>query len=227
MYPKVIGEDAAPRTIKEPPAGTDGFGFGASTVQCEYFGIFLALRFGLLSLSITLSPIARYRGAREEKMEALGTMPKFYSTKKYDGFSTVFRQWSAEDTHCRFLHGYGVSINLCFEGELDTRNWVWDFGGFSRATSKIDDMSPKTWLNYMFDHTIVVAEDDPSIDTFLKMEADGIAQVRIVPAVGAERFAQYLYEKINPFVVAETNGRVRLCRVEFSEHDKNSAIYEP
>ncbi len=54
-------------------------------------------------------------------------MAKFQSTKLFDGFSTVFRQWKAEGTHCRFLHGYGVSFRVWFEGELDERNWVWDF----------------------------------------------------------------------------------------------------
>ena len=37
-------------------------------------------------------------------------MPKFQSTKVFDGFSCVFRQWKAEGTHCRFLHGYGSSV---------------------------------------------------------------------------------------------------------------------
>ena len=55
-------------------------------------------------------------------------MGKFQSTKVFDGFSTVFRQWKAEDTHCKFLHGYGVSFKVWFEGELDERNWVWVFG---------------------------------------------------------------------------------------------------
>jgi hypothetical protein len=27
-------------------------------------------------------------------------MAKFQSTKLFDGFSTVFRQWKAEGTHC-------------------------------------------------------------------------------------------------------------------------------
>ena len=39
-------------------------------------------------------------------------MGKFQSTKIFDGFSCVFRQWKAEETHCKYpLHGYGVSLN--------------------------------------------------------------------------------------------------------------------
>ena len=149
----------------------------------------------------------------------------FISTKVFDGFSCVFRQWKAEETHCRFLHGYGVSFKVWFKGELDERNWVWDFGGMKRAKTQIDGMSPKAWMDHMFDHTFIVAEDDPFLESFQKMEGAGVAQVRVVPATGAERFAQYIFEKINPFVQEETNGRVKVMKVEFREHGKNSAIY--
>ena len=154
-------------------------------------------------------------------------MEKFQATKVFDGFSTVFRQWRADGTHCQKLHGYGVSFKLWFEGELDERNWVWDFGGMKRAKGTIDGMSPKDWMDFMFDHTFLVAEDDPFKDSFLKMDGAGVAQVRIVPATGAERFAQFVYDKVNPFIETETEGRVKIIKVEFREHGKNSAIYVP
>ena len=154
-------------------------------------------------------------------------MGKFQSTKVFDGFSTVFRQWRADGTHCQKLHGYGVSFKLWFEGELDERNWVWDFGGMKRAKGTIDGMSPKDWMDYTFDHTFLVADDDPFRDSFLKMDEAGVAQVRIVPATGAERFAQYVYDKVGPFIETETEGRVKVVKVEFREHGKNSAIYVP
>ena len=151
----------------------------------------------------------------------------YKSTKLFDGFSCCFRQWKAETTHCRFLHGYGISFRVTFEGQLDHRNWVWDFGGMKRAKTKIDGKSPKEWMDYMFDHTIIVAADDPYINTFQQLDNAGIAQVRIVPATGAERFAQFIYDKLNPFISEETEGRVKISKVEFREHGKNSAIYEP
>jgi 6-pyruvoyltetrahydropterin/6-carboxytetrahydropterin synthase len=151
---------------------------------------------------------------------------KFQSTKIFDGFSTVFRQWKAEGTHCRFLHGYGVSFKVWFEGDLDERNWVWDFGGMKRAKGTIDGLNPKAWMDYMFDHTTIVAEDDPGIGGFKTMDQLGIIQLRIVPAVGAEQFAKFIFEKLDKFVKEETNNRVKIIRVEFKEHDRNSAIYE-
>jgi 6-pyruvoyltetrahydropterin/6-carboxytetrahydropterin synthase len=153
-------------------------------------------------------------------------MSKFQATKLFDGFSTVFRQWKAEGTHCRFLHGYGVSFRVWFEGELDERNWVWDFGGMKRAKCTIDGKNPKEWMDYMFDHTTIVATDDPGIGGFRTMNELGIIQLRELEAVGAEQFAKYVFEKLNTFVQEETSGRVSVVRVEFMEHAKNTAIYE-
>jgi 6-pyruvoyltetrahydropterin/6-carboxytetrahydropterin synthase len=153
-------------------------------------------------------------------------MEKFQSTKVFDGYSCVFRQWKAEGTHCKFLHGYGVSFKVWFEGDLDYRNWVWDFGGMKRAKGTIDGMNPKAWMDYMFDHTTIMAEDDSLLGTFKTLDATGAVQLRILPAVGAEKFAKYIYEKLNIFVQEETNGRVKVVQVEFREHEKNTAIYQ-
>ena len=152
-------------------------------------------------------------------------MGKFQSSKVFDGFSTVFRQWKATTTHCRFVHGYGISFKVYFEGELDERNWVWDFGGMKRAKTKIDGKSPKEWMDYMFDHTLVVAEDDPELLAFQQMDKAGVAQVRVIPATGAEKFAEYIYNKLNKFVKEETEDRVRVTKVKFMEHGKNAACY--
>jgi 6-pyruvoyltetrahydropterin/6-carboxytetrahydropterin synthase len=152
-------------------------------------------------------------------------MGKFQSSKVFDGFSTVFRQWKAEDTHCRFVHGYGISFKVYFEGELDHRNWVWDFGGMKRAKTLIDGKQPKAWMDYMFDHTMIIAEDDPEVKAFQQMDAVGVAQVRVIEATGAEKFAEYIYNKLNEFVKTETDNRVRVTKVKFMEHGKNAAYY--
>ena len=153
-------------------------------------------------------------------------MGKFQSTKVFDGFSCVFRQWRADGTHCKFLHGYGVSFQVWFEGDLDERNWVWDFGGMKRAKTQIDSMNPKAWMDYMFDHTMIIAEDDPFIESFKLMDQAGAAQIRILPAVGAEKFAEYVYNKLQEFVNIETEGRVKIVQVQFMENQRNSAIYK-
>ena len=152
-------------------------------------------------------------------------MGKFQSSKVFDGFSTVFRQWKAKETHCRFLHGYGISFKVYFEGELDEKNWVWDFGGMKRAKTRIDGLQPKKWMDYMFDHTVIIAEDDPELQAFVQMGKAGVAQIRVIPATGADKFAEYIYRNINEFVKTETDNRVRVTKVKFMEHGKNAAYY--
>ena len=153
-------------------------------------------------------------------------MNNFKSTKLFDGYSTCFRQWKAEGTHCKFLHGYAVSFRVWFEGQLDERNWVFDFGGMKRAKATIGGKSPKDFFTWLLDHTTVIAEDDPYLENFKKMHEDGIIQLRILPSVGCERFAEYLHRVINNFLQEETEGRVKAVRVEVYEHERNSASYE-
>jgi len=95
-----------------------------------------------------------------------------------------------------------------------------------RAKGKIDGRNPKEWMDYMFDHTTIIAEDDPFVNAFKEMDTAKVAQIRIIPAVGAEQFAKYVFEKLNTFIQEETEGRVKVVRVEFMEHNKNTAIYE-
>jgi len=152
-------------------------------------------------------------------------MKKFRSKKRIDGFSTCFRQWKATDTHCSYLHGYSIYFDITFEGELDYRNWVADFGLFKRSKTTILGMSPKEYFAWLLDHTTIVAEDDPYLPQFKQMDKDGVIQLRILPATGCERFAEFLFEVINTFLKEETNGRVRATKVEVYEHERNSASY--
>jgi 6-pyruvoyltetrahydropterin/6-carboxytetrahydropterin synthase len=77
----------------------------------------------------------------------------------------------------------------------------------------------------MFDHTTCVAENDPYLPLFKQMDDNKIIQLRILPGVGAEKFAQYLYEKLGRFVNEETDGRVKVTKVDFYENHRNMASY--
>ena len=155
-------------------------------------------------------------------------MGKFYSTKTYGndrGLSCCFRQWRAGHSHCSLLHGYSIGVKVIFECEsLDERNWVMDFGGLKEF---------KTWLDYMFDHTVVVAEDDPQLYKFKDLqEVGGILDLRIVSGVGCERFSELAYNKLMEILNIQKesgillNNTVRVKSVEVFEHGANSAIYE-
>ena len=82
---------------------------------------------------------------------------RFLSGKTYThstGHSCAFRQWRA-DSHCNLIHGYALQFELQFGSvALDDKNWVVDFGGLKEL---------KEWLKHMFDHTYLVAEDDPEL----------------------------------------------------------------
>ena len=146
----------------------------------------------------------------------------YLSTKTYGheiGLSCVFRQWRA-NSHCNQLHGYALAFRFVFEAtELDYRNWVVDFGGLKGL---------KLALQHVFDHTTVVAEDDPKQEELVALVEHGIANVVIVPAVGCEKFAELAWEMANrELEMLGLSGRVRVVEVECSEHGANSAIYRP
>ncbi len=147
-------------------------------------------------------------------------MTKFYSTKTFGndrGLSCCFRQWRATHSHCSLLHGYSIGVKLVFECDtLDARNWVYDFGGLKEI---------KKYLEFMFDHTLVVAKDDPNLEDFKALAEKGLADLRIVDGVGCERFAELVYEAAKERM-SDLNPSARLKSVEVFEHEANSAIYE-
>ena len=148
-------------------------------------------------------------------------MKDYRSTKKFDGYSTAFRQWRAKHSHCQFVHGYAMEFLVTFEGSLDELNWVCDFGCFKRN-------GIKDHMKYMFDHTTIVAKDDPELESFKQLSEKGLIQLRILDHVGCEKFAEYVFDYINSKIFTETEGRVRVLKVEsFEGGTNNSAIYEP
>ena len=77
-----------------------------------------------------------------------------------------------------------------------------------------------------FDHKLLVAEDDPDKDEICALAGMGIADVIVVPAVGCEKFAEYVFGATEVWL--QSNGytpRVKLISAEVKEHGANSAIY--
>jgi 6-pyruvoyltetrahydropterin/6-carboxytetrahydropterin synthase len=178
-------------------------------------------------------------------------MANYVSTKTYGndlGLSCCFRQWRSTHSHCSLLHGYSIGVKVVFESEtLDDRNWVMDFGGLKAF---------KSWLDYMFDHTLIIAHDDPFLDTFKKLaeyglqDKGGICDLRIVEAVGCEKFSEAAFKELDTIIKTYQRGEaynltsqsgevlksftnrypvgqgVKLRSVEVFEHGANSAVYE-
>jgi 6-pyruvoyltetrahydropterin/6-carboxytetrahydropterin synthase len=84
----------------------------------------------------------------------------------------------------------------------------------------------KTILEDTFDHTLVVAEDDPEIGILKELHRRGIARVVVLPNAGCEKFAEYIYDVCGQWLHDAGFGpRCRLVSVEVSEHGANSAIF--
>ncbi len=97
-------------------------------------------------------------------------MGRYISTKLFENYSVALRQWRASHSHCELLHGYALKFKVWFasnepleENQLDDMNWIVDYGGFKDAPK---GNGLKSWMNYMWDHTLLIEKDDPYLDFF-------------------------------------------------------------
>ena len=142
----------------------------------------------------------------------------FKSTKRFTGFPCTHRQWRAK-SHCRFVHGYSRELNFEFETDsLTDEGWVVDFGGLKKV---------KEFLDYTFDHTFLVAQDDPELENFRLLDQKGVIMLRVLPNPGMEGTALYVYEEATKILESLYGKRARIIKVEVRENEKNSAIFEP
>lgn len=155
---------------------------------------------------------------------------RYTSTKKFDNFSVALRQWKAVHSHCQLLHGYAFEIKIWFSSvnedvskQLDDMNWIVDFGGFKE---KPNGNGLRSWLDHMFDHTLLIEADDPYLPVFMDMHTSRICNLRIVEKMGAESIAKMIYDKLNDTLSKTDAGRSKVIKVELFENNKNSAIYE-
>lgn len=147
-------------------------------------------------------------------------MAKYISTKTYRHLGPVaYRQWRA-DSHCKHIHGYALSFHFEFESDtLDVRNWVMDFGGLKPLKMQLEE-----W----FDHTLLVAVDDPKRDELIRLRELGLAKITEVEKTGCEGLADFLYEYVNtiflPSCGKDIAERIWCCKVEVRETDSNMAM---
>ena len=129
---------------------------------------------------------------------------KYISTKTYKQIGPVaYRQWRA-DSHCNLVHGYALSFHC-------------DFGGLRPLKDKLEE-----W----FDHTLLVAQDDPKREYLLELGKQGIAKITEVEKTGCEGLADFLYEYINTIFLPSygEQDRIWCSRVEVRETDSNMAM---
>jgi 6-pyruvoyltetrahydropterin/6-carboxytetrahydropterin synthase len=148
---------------------------------------------------------------------------KYVSTKEYvNAFPVAYRQWKA-NSHCNLIHGYSFSMKFFFgTNNLDARNWAADYGGLRELKKILEDQ---------FDHTLLVAEDDPELDFYKEMEKRKLARLTILPRLGCESLADQIYKYVNGVYIPDYWGqgeadRLWCFRVEVRETQANMAYRE-
>ena len=102
-------------------------------------------------------------------------------------------------------------------------NWIVDYGGFKDAPK---GNGLKSWMNYMWDHTLLIEKDDPYLDLFQTMAMEGICALRVMDKMGAESCAKLVFDHFNEVLAKTDAGRCQVIRVECFENDNNSSLYE-
>lgn len=155
---------------------------------------------------------------------------RYISTKLFDNYSVAIRQWKASHSHCELLHGYALKFKVWFasnepleENQLDDMNWIVDYGGFKDAPV---GNGLKSWMDHMWDHTLLIQKDDPYADVFEQLGQMGLAKVHLLDKMGAESNAKLVFDKFNEVLSKTDAGRCKVIKVECFENDKNSSIYE-
>ena len=147
----------------------------------------------------------------------------YFSTKSFFDYPCCHRQHKHEG-HCRHLHGYSRSFYFKFVSDsLDDKGWVWDFS---------DCKFIKKYLDEMFDHTVLINEDDDHLDSFRDLHERDLLKLVILENVSMEGTAKHLWEWVNRELhwrvnsKVDFNRRVRCWHVEVRENNKKSGIFE-
>ena len=92
-----------------------------------------------------------------------------------------------------------------------------DFGGLKPLKGLLED-----W----FDHTLLVAQDDPMREHLLELGRLKLAKITEVEKTGCEGIADFLYEYINTIFLPNygEKDRVWCCKVQVRETDANMAM---
>lgn len=153
--------------------------------------------------------------------------------KKFAGYPFAHRQPN-HSGHCKLIHGHNWDFEICLESQtLDENGFVYDFGKFKWL---------KEWLEDMFDHTLLLNQDDPELRYLTRVlrnqlddemiagkvpEVTQFAKIHIVPCCSSEGLAKYVYDYIeNHFETPpQTELGIKVVSVTVYEDDKNQATY--
>ena len=113
-----------------------------------------------------------------------------------------------------FLHGYERTFEVefaCAETEPGT--------GLVVDRDSLKEV--RATLRYQFDHTTLIAGDDPQRDLFELLAERGVIDLRIMDNTGMEGSAAWVFDTAERIIALATGGRVWVSRIEAHESRNN------
>jgi 6-pyruvoyl-tetrahydropterin synthase len=139
----------------------------------------------------------------------VGRTARFHMRKLFDNLPCCHRSWANHGKRF-FLHGYARTFEVefaCAETEPDT-GVVVDSGSLREI---------RVALRYQFDHTTLIAVDDPQRDLFELLAERGVIDLRIMDHTGMEGSAAWVFDTADRIVGPATGGRVWVSRIKARE----------
>jgi 6-pyruvoyltetrahydropterin/6-carboxytetrahydropterin synthase len=139
----------------------------------------------------------------------LGRTARFHMRKLFDSLPCCHRSWTNEGKRF-FLHGYERTFEIefaCAQTEPGT--------GLVLAPAVVEEI--RAALRKQFDHTTLIADDDPERDLFELLADRGVIDLRIMDSTGMERSAAWVFDTAENIVVQATQGRVWVSQIKARE----------
>ena len=142
-------------------------------------------------------------------------------TKRYENLKAAHRQWR-HPGHCKMVHGENWAFEVTFQSDTpDSCGFVVDFGRLRALRDALEKM---------FDHTLLIDEDDPELMRFSLLSVDRLCDLRVVKSCSAEGLAELVYNLATQTIERDEDMRTRgvtVVKVVCFEDNKNSATYIP
>jgi 6-pyruvoyltetrahydropterin/6-carboxytetrahydropterin synthase len=137
----------------------------------------------------------------------VGRTARFHLRELFDSLPCCHLSWANQGKRF-FLHGYERTFEVefaCAETESDT------------VVNSSTVREIRAALRYQFDHTTLMAVDNPQRDLFELLAERGVIDLRIMDNTGMEGSAAWVFDTAEQIVGLTTAGRVWVSRVKARE----------
>jgi 6-pyruvoyltetrahydropterin/6-carboxytetrahydropterin synthase len=138
----------------------------------------------------------------------LGRTARFHMRKQFDSLPCCHRSWTNQGKRF-FLHGYERTFQIEFACAQT------DGTGAVLGPDVLEEIHAA--LRKQFDHTTLIAADDPERDLFELLAARGVIDLRIMDNTGMERSAAWVFDTVERIVMRATQGRVWVSQIKARE----------